>query len=86
MTIQRRLKTHSNFNTIQNSTYSQSNDTNQNFAYTRQTKSSVETNSNMRFISSKDRYETTQHHHKQKKKTKKFVNRFLMKYLNFYFV
>ena len=73
MTIQPRLKT-------------QSNDTNQNSAYTRQTKSSVETNSNMRFISSKDRYEITQHHHKQREKTKKFADTCVIKYFNLDFV
>ena len=48
----------------------------QNSVYTRQTKSSLKTNLNMSFISSKDRFETTQHHHKQKKKIKKFVHTF----------
>ena len=69
MTVHRRLKT-------QNSTSSQSNGAQQNSAYTRQTKSSFKTNSNIKFISSKDRYETTQNHHKQKKKTKKFIHTF----------
>ena len=35
----------------------------------------------MEFIFSKDHYETTQNHHKRKKKIKKFVHKFLIKYL-----
>jgi len=80
VTVHRRLKTNSITNSIQSRTYSQSNNTNQNSAYTRRA------NSNMRFVSSKDKYETTQYHHKQKKKIKKFVNRFRIKYFNFDFV
>ena len=57
MTAHRRLKTHSNLNTTQNSTYSQSHDTNQNSAYSR---------------AANDRYELTQDHHKQKKKINRF--------------
>mgnify|MGYP006996222230 FL=1 len=34
----------------------------------------------------KDQYETTQDHHKPKKKTKKFVKRFLIKSLNIYLI
>ena len=86
MTVHRSFKTNSNSNKIQNYVYSQSNDTNQNSAYTTQTKSSVETNSNIPFVSSKHHYETTQDYHKRKKKTTKFVYTFLIKYFNSDFV
>ena len=75
MSVQRRLMA----NSITNSR-------NQNSAYSNKTPSSLKTNSNIRFVSSNDHFETTRDHHKRKKNTKKFVKIFIITYLNFYFV
>jgi len=85
VTVHRRLKTNSITNSRKVHAYSQSNNTNQNSAYTSEAKSLLRINSNMRFVSSKDHFETTQHHHKRKKKKSKFVHTFSNKIFTFLF-
>ena len=79
MSVHRILKSNTITNSIPTHIHSQSNSTNQNSVYSNNASSSLKTNSNIRFVSSKDHYDATQDHHKPKKKINKFVHTFLIK-------